>query len=352
MSQLFQPLTIKNITFHNRIAVSPMCQYSATNGYANDWHLVHLGSRAVGGAALVIVEATAVSPEGRISPGDLGIWNDDHIEPLKRIVNFIHANGSVAGIQIAHAGRKASHSAPWERGIQLATDNGGWKCVAPSPIAFDEGEDAPEELDKQGIQKIINDFKHAAIRAKEAGFKVLEIHAAHGYLMHEFLSPISNNRSDNYGGSFENRIRLLIEVTEAVRAVWPDELPLFVRLSATDWVEDGWSLPETVKLSAILKEKGVDLIDCSSGGNVMHQKIQLGPGYQVAFAEAIRKTGILTAAVGLITSSQQAEDILVNNQADMILLGREFLRNPYFPLQAAKELGDDINWPIQYLRAK
>lgn len=352
MSLLFQPLTIKNITFRNRIAVSPMCQYSAINGYANDWHLVHLGSRAVGGAALVIVEATAVSPEGRISPGDLGIWEEGHVEPLKRIVDFIHANGSVAGIQIAHAGRKASHSAPWERGIQLHEDNGGWTTVAPSPIAFDEGEQAPEELDTQGIQKVINDFKNAAIKSRKAGFKVLEIHAAHGYLMHEFLSPISNTRNDNYGGSFENRIRLLIEVTEAVRSVWPDELPLFVRLSATDWVEDGWSLPETVRLSSILKEKGVDLIDSSSGGNVMHQKIQLGPGYQVHFAEETRKTGILTAAVGLITSSQQAEDILNNNQADMILLGREFLRNPYFPLHAAKELNHDTNWPIQYLRAK
>jgi 2,4-dienoyl-CoA reductase-like NADH-dependent reductase (Old Yellow Enzyme family) len=352
MSLLFQPITIRNITFRNRIAVSPMCQYSAINGYANDWHLVHLGSRAVGGAALVIVEATAVSPEGRISPGDLGIWYDSHIEPLKRIVDFIHANGSVAGIQIAHAGRKASHSAPWERGVQLNENNGGWTTVAPSPIAFDEDEDIPEELDEQGIKKVVNDFRNAAIRAKEAGFKVLEIHAAHGYLMHEFLSPLSNKRNDKYGGTFENRIRLLIEVTEAVRLVWPHEFPLFVRLSATDWAENGWSLEETVKLSAILKDKGVDLIDCSSGGNVMHQKIQLGPGYQVHFAEKIRKTGILAGAVGLITSAKQAEDILKNNQADMILLGRELLRNPYFPLLAAKELNYEINWPIQYLRAK
>lgn len=352
MSLLFEPLTIKDITLKNRIAVSPMCQYSAVNGYANDWHLVHLGSRAVGGAGLIIVEATAVSPEGRISPGDLGIWDVQHIAPLRRIVEFIHETGSVAGIQIAHAGRKASHSAPWKGGTQLEADKNGWTTVAPSPLAFDEKEIPPVALDEHGIQKIITDFRNAASNAFEAGFKVLEIHAAHGYLMHEFLSPLSNHREDKYGGTFENRIRLLLEVTEAVKDVWPENLPLFVRLSATDWYENGWSVEETVKLASILKDKGVDLIDCSSGGNIIAQKIQLGPGYQVPFSEAVRKTGILTGTVGLITTAQQAEDILKQGKADLVLFAREFLRNPYFPLHAARELGDKAEWPVQYLRAK
>lgn len=352
MALLFEPLTIKDITLKNRIAVSPMCQYSAVNGYANDWHLVHLGSRAVGGAGLIIVEATAVSPEGRISPGDLGIWDVQHIAPLRRIVEFIHETGSVAGIQIAHAGRKASHSAPWKGGAQLEADKNGWTTVAPSPLAFDEKEIPPVALDEHGIQKIITDFRNAASNALEAGFKVLEIHAAHGYLMHEFLSPLSNHREDKYGGTFENRIRLLLEVTEAVKDVWPENLPLFVRLSATDWYENGWSVEETVKLASILKDKGVDLIDCSSGGNIIAQKIQLGPGYQVPFSEAVRKTGILTGTVGLITTAQQAEDILQQGKADLVLFAREFLRNPYFPLHAARELGDKAEWPVQYLRAK
>lgn len=352
MSLLFQPLTIKDITFRNRIAVSPMCQYSAINGYANDWHLVHLGSRAVGGAGLIIVEATAVSPEGRISPGDLGIWESAQIEPLKRIADFLKEAGAVAGIQIAHAGRKASHTAPWYGALQLTPEDGGWKTVAPSSIPFDEKEENPIELDAEGIHKIINDFRNAAKRAHEAGFQVLEIHAAHGYLIHEFLSPLSNQRTDEYGGSFENRIRLLLEVTHSIKEVWPENLPLFVRLSATDWYDNGWSLEETVKLAAILKDKGVDLIDCSSGGNILAQKIQLGPGYQVHFSEAIRKTGILTGTVGLITSAQQAEEILQQGKADLVLFAREFLRNPYFPLHAAKELGDDVDWPLQYLRAK
>jgi 2,4-dienoyl-CoA reductase-like NADH-dependent reductase (Old Yellow Enzyme family) len=352
MSLLFDALAIKGITLKNRIAVSPMCQYSAVNGYANDWHLVHLGSRAVGGAGLIIVEATAVSPEGRISPGDLGIWDMQHIAPLRRIVDFIHEAGSVAGIQIAHAGRKASHSSPWKGGTQLDNDNNGWTTVAPSPLPFDEKEIPPVELDDHGIQKIITDFRNAASNALEAGFKVLEIHAAHGYLMHEFLSPLSNHRTDKYGGPFENRIRLLLEVTEAVKDVWPENLPLFVRLSATDWYENGWSIEETVKLASILKDKGVDLIDCSSGGNILAQKIQIGPGYQVPFSEAVRTTGILTGTVGLITSAQQAEDILQQGKADLVLFAREFLRNPYFPLHAARELGDKAEWPVQYLRAR
>lgn len=352
MSKLFEPLKIKEITFKNRIAVSPMCQYSAEDGYANDWHLVHLGSRAVGGAGLIIVEATAVSPEARISPGDLGLWEEGHIEPLKRIVDFIHANGAVAGIQIAHAGRKASHSAPWKGGVQLDGENNGWTCVAPSPIPFSENEIPPVELDKQGIEKIIHDFRRAASFAVKAGFKVLEIHAAHGYLMHEFLSPLTNHRQDEYGGSLENRSRLLLEVTRAVQSEWPAELPLFVRLSGTDWYEGGWDIEQTVQLAVMLKEMGVDLIDCSSGGNIAAQKIQLGPGYQVPFSEAVRKTGILTGTVGLITSAQQAEDILQEGKADLILLGRELLRNPYFPLHAAKELEEKVDWPVQYLRAK
>lgn len=352
MSKLFEPLKIKEITFKNRIAVSPMCQYSAENGYANDWHLVHLGSRAVGGAGLIIVEATAVSPEGRISPGDMGLWEEGQIAPLKRIVDFIHANGAVAGIQIAHAGRKASHSAPWKGGVQLDSANNGWTCVAPSPIPFSENETPPVELDKQGIEKIIHDFKRTASFAVKAGFKVLEIHAAHGYLIHEFLSPLTNHRQDKYGGSLENRSRLLLEVTRAVQTEWPAELPLFVRLSGTDWYEGGWDIGQTVQLAGKLKDAGVDLIDCSSGGNIAAQKIQLGPGYQVPFSEAVRKTGILTGTVGLITTAQQAEEILQNDKADLILLGRELLRDPYFPLRAAKELDVKVDWPVQYLRAK
>lgn len=352
MTKLFQPLTIKDVTFKNRIAMSPMCQYSAIDGYANDWHLVHLGTRAAGGAALIIVEATAVSPEGRISPGDLGIWDDDHLHPLKRISDFIHSLGSIAGIQIAHAGRKASCSAPWHGGKQLSMDNGGWKTVAPSPLPYNATDDQPQELDADGITKVINDFKHAADVARLAGFRVLEIHAAHGYLLHQFLSPATNHRNDAYGGSFENRSRLLLQVIEAVKTVWPENLPLFVRLSATDWADNAWDLEQTTMLVNLLKDRGIDLIDTSSGGNLPQQKIQLGPGYQVPFSEALRKTGILTGAVGLITSATQAEEILLNEQADIILLGRELLRNPYFANSAAQELGANMEWPVQYLRAK
>lgn len=352
MSILLSPLTIRNVTLKNRIAMSPMCQYTARDGFANDWHLVHLGTRAVGGAGLIIAEATAVVPEGRISPGDLGLWSDEHIKGLKRITEFIHGQGSVAGIQLAHAGRKASCALPREGGKQLDLNNGGWNTVAPSAIPFSPGERAPEMLGKAAIMQLITDFREAAVRARKAGFDVIEIHSAHGYLLQEFLSPISNHRTDKYGGSFENRTRLLLQVTEAVRSVWPDEFPLFVRISSTDWTEGGWTLEESIGLAYLLKNAGVDLVDCSSGGNIYNAKIPTGPGYQVPFAGALRKTGIMTGAVGQITSSNQAEEILREEKADLILMGRELLRNPYFPLQAAKELGEEIQWPGQYLRAK
>ena len=352
MAKLFSPLNIKNITLKNRIVVSPMCQYSATDGFTNDWHLVHLGTRAAGGSGLVFMEATAVSPEGRISPGDTGIWKDEHIERLRRIVDFIHLQGAVAGIQLAHAGRKASTAVPWDNGKQLDLAHGGWNTVAPSDLPFYPEDRPPEPLGKEGINKIVSDFKNATLRARNAGFDVVEIHSAHGYLLHEFLSPLSNCRSDEYGGTFENRTRLLQEVTGAVKSVWPAENPLFVRISSTDWTEGGWTIEESVKLAGILKEKGVDLIDCSSGGNVHNAKIPVGPGYQVQFSEAIRKTGILTGAVGMITSALQAETILQEDKADLVFLARELLRNPYFPLRAAHELGVDITWPAQYARAK
>lgn len=353
MSKLFSPLKIKDITFRNRIAISPMCQYSSVDGFANDWHLVHLGSRAVGGAALVIQEATAVSPEGRISPGDIGIYNDEHIVKLKSITSFIHEYGAIAGIQLAHAGRKASCAIPWKGKNQLKENEGAWTTVAPSAIPYHPEDIAPVELDIDGIKKVINDFKVAARRAVEAGYKVIEIHAAHGYLIHQFLSPLSNHRNDSYGGSFENRIRLLLEIIKEVNKEWPQNLPLFVRISATDWAEDGWDINEVVQLSSILKNEGVDLIDCSSGGLVPYQKIELAPGYQVPFAEQVKKeTGILTGAVGLITNVQQAENILVNGQADLILIARASLRDPHFALHAALITGDDVEWPDQYKRAK
>lgn len=353
MSKLFTPLNIKNIEFKNRIAISPMCQYSAVDGFANDWHLVHLGSRAVGGAGLIMQEATAVSPEGRITPSDLGLYKEGHIEKMKSIAKFIHQNDAIAGVQLAHAGRKASCSIPWNGGNQLKERDGGWQTVAPSAIAFNPEDEAPQELDANGIQKVIADFKIAAGRAYQAGYDVIEIHAAHGYLIHQFLSPLSNHRTDNYGGSFENRIRLLLEIVEAVKTVWPSDLPLFVRISATDWAEGGWNPDDAVKFSILLKRNGVDLIDCSSGGMVPHAKIPIAPGYQVAFAERIRKeASILTGAVGLITDAQQAEDILEKGQADLILIARASLRDPYFGLNAARILNDDIDWPLQYARAK
>jgi len=322
------------------------------DGFATDWHLVHLGTRAVGGVGLIMAEATAVSPEGRITPGDLGIWKNEHIEGLHKIVDFIKEHNAHIGIQLAHAGRKASHAVPREGGVQLNPEHGGWTTFAPSSLPFAGQETAPCALDHAGIEKVITDFKNAAIRAHKAGFQVIEIHSAHGYLIHEFLSPLSNQRTDEYGGSFENRIRLLIRVVEAVKTVWPFENPLFVRISATDWVQDGWSLEESIQLSIILKEKGIDLIDCSSGGNIATAQFSVSPGYQVPFAESIRKTGILTGAVGLITNVEQAEKILTENQADVILFGRELLRNPYFVLEAARKMQTEIKWPIQYERAK
>lgn len=353
MPHLFSPLKIRSIELKNRIIVSPMCQYSAKDGFANDWHLVHLGSRAVGGAALVIVEATAVSPEGRISPGDLGIWSDEHISFLKRITTFIEEQGSIAGMQLAHAGRKASHAQPWTGGKALTKQEGGWQTVAPSALAFSEGEPIPTELSIAEISTIKNDFRNAAARALKAGFKVIELHAAHGYLLNEFLSPYSNKRTDQYGGSFENRIRFLVELVDVVREAWPLELPLFVRISATEWSEQGWSEQDSIKLAAVLKNKTVDLIDCSTGGNIPDIKIPLVPMYQTPFAESIKKqTGILTGAVGLITTSAEANHIIESNKADVVLLARELLRDPYFPLRAAHELKQDVNWPKQYERAK
>ncbi|RYE36591.1 MAG: NADH:flavin oxidoreductase/NADH oxidase [Sphingobacteriaceae bacterium] len=354
MTKLFEPLKIKSIELKNRIVISPMCEYSSVDGFANDWHFVHLGSRAVGGAGLIITEAAAVSAEGRITPDDLGIWKDEHITELKKAVDFMHENGSVAGIQLAHAGRKASHQSPW-KGNQLIPSNKpeGWQTVAPSAIAYKEGTELPIALDEAGIAKVISDFVEATRRSVEAGFKVMELHAAHGYLLHQFLSPLTNERTDQYGGSFENRIRFLLEITTAVQKVWPQDLPLFVRISATDWADGGWTAEESVKLSLILKEKGVDLIDCSTAGLVSWQKIPAGPGFQVPFAAQIKKeTGILAGAVGLLTDAHQMEEILNKEEADLILIARESLRDPYFPLHAAAQLGVDLPWPNQYDRAK
>lgn len=351
-TKLFSPVTIKGITLKNRIIVSPMCQYSATDGFADDWHLVHLGSRAVGGAALIMTEATAVSPEGRISPRDLGIWKDEHIDKLRQITSFIQQQGAVCGIQLAHAGRKASTKIPWEGNGKIDPENGGWQVVAPSAVAYSDSYPRPLALDKAGIQKVIADFGLAAQRAVQAGFQVIEIHAAHGYLLHQFLSPLSNNRMDEYGGSFENRIRLLLQVIEQVQSAVSDEVPLFVRISATDWVDGGWTPEESVRLSKILKSKGVDVMDVSSGGLSRLQKIPVGPAYQTPFAAAVKQqTGMLTSTVGLITDTVQAESILMTEQADLIMMAREFLRYPYFPLRAAHELKDTIEWPRQYERA-
>ncbi|MFD2933428.1 NADPH dehydrogenase NamA [Spirosoma flavum] len=354
MSVLFSPISIRSIHLKNRIVVSPMCQYSSEDGFSTDWHLVHLGSRAVGGASLIISEAAAVSPEGRISPNDLGIWKDEHIAGLKRITQFIQQNGAVAGIQLAHAGRKASTNRPWEGGAAISpTDPKGWQTVAPSAIPFTEGNPEPLALTDEGLEKVRADFVSATQRALSAGFQVIELHAAHGYLLHQFLSPLSNQRTDEYGGSFDNRIRLLLEIIEDVQTVWPSTLPLFVRISATDWTEGGWTIDDSVRLAGVLKNKGVDVIDCSTGGNVANAKIPVGPGYQVPFAERIKQeTGITTAAVGLVTTAEEAEAILTNGQADLVLLAREFLRDSYFPLHAAHTLGDEIQWPVQYERAK
>jgi 2,4-dienoyl-CoA reductase-like NADH-dependent reductase (Old Yellow Enzyme family) len=352
---LFAPLTVKSITLRNRIGVSPMCEYSSNDGVATDWHLVHLGSRAVGGAGLIIAEATAVSPEGRISPGDAGIWADKHLEPIARINRFLKEHGAVPGIQIAHAGRKASVARPWEGGAHLAADAGGWPTIAPSAIAF--GGDLPKiprAMELADITRVQGEFVAAAKRALAAGYEWLELHAAHGYLFHEFLSPISNHRTDQYGGSFENRARFLIESTRAVRAVWPERLPLTVRISCTDWVEGGWDIDQSVQLARVLKTEGVDLIDCSSGGTVPDAKIPVGAGFQVPFAERIRReAAILTAAVGFITEPTHADEIIRNGRADLVLLARELLREPYWPRLAARALHakNAVPGPVQYGRA-
>jgi 2,4-dienoyl-CoA reductase-like NADH-dependent reductase (Old Yellow Enzyme family) len=347
---LLSPLTIRGVTFRNRIVMSPMCQYSARDGFADDWHLVHLGSRAAGGAGLIIVEATAVTPDGRISPGDLGLWSDEHIEPLARITRFVHSQGAVAGIQLAHAGRKASCDVPWKGGGRLRTpEEGGWTVVAPSAIPFNEGEPLPVALDEAGIEGIVEAFEAAARRAVEAGFKVIEIHAAHGYLLHEFLSPISNRRTDAYGGSLENRMRLLLRVAARARAVMPSELPLFTRISATDWVEGGWDIEESVELARRLKEIGVDLIDVSSGGMTPTARIPVAKGYQVPFARRIREEAdIRTGAVGMITEPHHADEIVTGGDANMVFVGRELLREPYWALKAQQVLGDEAAWPTPY----
>jgi 2,4-dienoyl-CoA reductase-like NADH-dependent reductase (Old Yellow Enzyme family) len=351
---LFQPITIRGVTLKNRIVVSPMCQYSSEDGMAGDWHLVHLGSRAVGGAGLIFVEATAVTAHGRITPGDMGIWDDRQIEPLARIARFIHRLGCVPGIQLAHAGRKASCRAPWEGGGRLKTTaEGGWEVVAPSAIPFREGDPLPRALDEAGITEGVEAFTAAARRAVLAGFRVIEIHSAHGYLLHSFLSPLSNQRTDSYGGSLENRIRMLVQVATALRQTIPADMPLFTRISATDWVEGGWDLEQSIALAQALKPVGVDLIDASSGGNVAKAAIPLGPGYQVPFAAAIRKQAdIHTAAVGLITEPAQADAIIASGQADLVFLAREMLRDPYWALKAGRALGQEQQWPVQYERAK
>lgn len=351
--RLFSELKIRDITLRHRILVSPMCEYSSDDGFANDWHLVHLGSRAVGGAALVFTEATAVTAEGRISPQDLGIWKDEHVEMLSRITRFVRGQGAVPGIQLAHSGRKGSTRRPWEQpGGAVPKSEGGWTPVAPSAIAFDPTYTLPAALDERGIRAVVQAFADGAHRALEAGFRVVEIHSAHGYLLHEFLSPLANKRTDAYGGSLEKRARLLREVVTAVRGVWPERLPLFVRISATDWVDGGWDLEQSIELVKQIQPLGVDFIDSSSGGMVPNAKIPLGAGYQVPFAAAIRaRTGILTGAVGLITSPEQAEEIVSEGKADAVLLAREFLRHPYWPLAAAREAGQPITWPAQYLRA-
>jgi len=356
MSNLFTPITIRGEEIRNRLFVAPMCQYSANNedGVATDWHMVHLGTRAVGGAGLVMAEATSVSPEGRISPQDLGIWSDEQASALRPIASFIDSQGATPSIQLAHAGRKASHKRPWEGGDVLTKEDGGWDIGGPSPLAFDEGWVVPDELTIEDIDSIISDFSISAVRSVEVGFRVLELHLAHGYLACEFMSPLSNHRNDSYGGTLRNRCRLPIDIVSAVRKVIPESMPLLARISATEYMSDGWSLEDSIELSGWLKEEGVDMIDCSSGGNSPSQNMDAFPGYQVLFATAIkREVGILTGAVGLITDASQAEQTLRNGEADVILLGRELLRNPYWPLNAQVELdAQDSVWPPQYVRAR
>ncbi|GAB3749396.1 NADH:flavin oxidoreductase/NADH oxidase [Lysobacter olei] len=351
VSKLFEPLAQRSLHLRNRIVVSPMCQYSANDGVPNDWHLVHLGSRAVGGAAVVVAEATAVSPEGRISPHDTGLWNDAQVAAWARINAFIAEHGAIPAVQLAHAGRKASTDAPWRGHGPVPAALGGWTPVAPSPLAFDERSPVPHALDEAGLRKVVDDFVAAAGRAYAAGFRIVEVHAAHGYLLHEFLSPLTNRRADQYGGSFDNRVRLLLEVVDAVRAAWPAELPLWVRISATDWAEGGWDVPQSVELARRLRERGVDLIDVSSGGLVPNARIPLEPGYQAPFAQRVREeAGIATGAVGLITEPAQAEALVADGVADIVLMGRELLRDPYFPRRAAHALGADLPAPPQYQR--
>ena len=352
-THLFTPFRLRDVTLRNRAGISPMCQYSSPDGLATDWHLVHLGSRAVGGAGIVFVEATAVEPRGRISPEDMGLWSDAHAEPLARIARFVESQGAVPAIQLAHAGRKGSTAAPWKGGGPVPDSEGGWPVVGPSPIPFSEGWRVPEPLDAAGIAAITRNFRAAAARARDAGFRFLELHAAHGYLLHSFYSPLSNRRTDAYGGRFENRVRFTLEVVEALRAEWPDHLPMSVRLSCTDWVEGGWTLEESVRLGSLFRERGVDLVDCSSGGNVPNAQILVAPGYQVPFAEAVRRgAGIATAAVGLITEATQADEIVREGRADLVLLARASLRDPYWPIHAARKLGhsDALPVPPQYQR--
>jgi 2,4-dienoyl-CoA reductase-like NADH-dependent reductase (Old Yellow Enzyme family) len=352
MPALFDPLTLRGLTLRNRIVVSPMCEYSSPGGLATDWHLVHLGSRAVGGAGLVMTEATAVVPEGRISPWDLGVWSDAHAEALAPIARFVHAQARAIGIQLAHAGRKGSTGRPWESRSAIPLDKGGWQPVGPTDEPFAPGYPVPCTLDADRIAEVVGGFRDAAIRARDAGFDVAEIHAAHGYLIHQFLSPLSNTRTDAYGGSFDHRVRLCVEVVDAVRAVWPERLPLFVRLSTTDWVDGGWTVDDSIALARRLRDHGVDLIDCSSGGNTAHAQIPVAPGYQVPAAARIRtEAGIATGAVGLITTPHHANEIVAQGQADCVLLARAVLRDPYWPLRAAEALGHPMDWPAQYLRS-
>ena len=350
---LFSPLSLRSLTLRNRIAVSPMCMYSCEGGRATDWHLVHLGSRAVGGAGAVLTEAAAVTPEGRISPNDLGIWSDEHVAPLARVAEFVRAHGAAPGLQLAHAGRKACTARPWDGGAPVPPERGGWVPVGPSAEPFEAAHPAPRALDGAGLGAVVEAFRAGASRARRAGFQIVELHAAHGYLLHQFLSPLVNRRADAYGGSFENRARLALEVVDAVRAEWPAELPVWVRISATDWAPDGWDVDQSVRLAALLREHGVDLVDVSSGGAVAHQKVPAGPGYQVPFAARVRReAGVATGAVGLITEPAQADAIVRGGEADLVLLAREELRDPHWPLRAARALGVDGPWPSQYLRAR
>jgi 2,4-dienoyl-CoA reductase-like NADH-dependent reductase (Old Yellow Enzyme family) len=353
MTLLFSPIRLRGLTVRNRIFMSPMCQYSSLDGLPTDWHLVHLGSRAVGGAGLVMVEATAVSPEGRITPADSGMWSDQHGQAFRRIADFVRGQGAAAGIQLAHAGRKASTDVPWRGGGPLSAQQGGWQPLAPTALPFAPGHPEPREMPRQDMEEVIGQFVRAARRSLAAGFQVVEIHMAHGYLLHSFLSPISNRRCDEYGGSFQNRARLPLAVARAVRNEWPADLPVFVRISAADWLEGGWDLSQSVSFSRLLMEVGIDVVDCSSGGLSPDANIPVGPGFQTPFAAKIREqAGIATAAVGMITDPVQAEHVLRTGQADAVVLARAFLRDPYWPLRAARELGGEADWPLQYLRAR